>query len=242
MGKRSKWLIAGSIIGAAVIVFALVIGVTTNLFRTPDASPAPSSSTSPEPGASEAGPSPSPSASASPGGGGQGNAPIAGSVQEPATSDPEEYAAAAIRAVTTFNPAKSSRDEWLSYLESWMTPALENNGEVNQEVTDMNKRALRSDVAIDADQWDYIASVRGTVEGQSEELEPLGGRAQYQEYLFLADVQQTVRPADGQTDAWAEARQISVYIECSDRVELNDSQTSGDCKVIRWSDQTTEEE
>lgn len=240
MAKRSKWLIAGSIIGAAVILFALVIGVTTNLFRGPEASPEPSSSTSPVSGATGAGPSPS--ASASSGGDGQGSAPVEGWVEEPATSDPEEYATAAIRAVTTFDPAKSSRDKWVSYLESWMTPALENNGEANQQVTDMNKRVLRSDVAMDADQWDYIASVRGTVEGQFEQLESLGGRAEYQEYIFLADVQQTVRPGDGQTDAWAEARQVSVYIECSDRVELTGSQKPGDCKVIRWADQTPEGE
>lgn len=236
MAKRSKWLIAGSIIGAAVIVFALVIGVTTNLFRGPEASPGPS----PVPGATGAGPSPS--APASPGGEGQGSTPVEGWVKEPATSDPEEYATAAIRAVTTFDPAKSSRDEWVAYLESWMTPALENNGEPNQKVTDMNKRVVRSEVAMDADQWDYIASVRGTVEGQFEQLESLGARAEYQEYVLLADVQQTVRPSDGQTDAWAEARRVSVYIECSDRVEHTGSQKPGDCKVIRWADQTPEGE
>lgn len=240
MAKRSKWLIAGSIIGAAVILFALVIGITSNLFRSPNASPEPSSSTSPVPGATGAGPSPS--APASPGGEGQGSAPVEGWVEEPATSDPEEYAAAAIRAVTTFDPAKSSRDEWVAYLESWMTPALENNGEPNQKVTDMNKRVLRSEVAMDAEQWEYIASVRGTVEGQFEQLESLGGRAEYQEYVLLADVQQMVRPGDGQTDAWAEARRVSVYIECSDRVEHTGSQKPGDCKVIRWADQTPEGE
>lgn len=242
MAKRPKSLVIGSIIGAVVLVLALVLILTSTLFggsdETPTTSPSPSGG-----GASE--PSPSASGPVAPGTGepteDPGAAPVEGWVAEPSTSDPQEYAEAALRAVTTFDPSKTSRDDLLAHLESWMTPATEVDGQINQQVTGENKRLLSRDVVLDAEQWEYVASIKGTVEGEYGELELVSSIEEFVEYGYVVDVQQMVRPGDGQTDAWAESRTLSVLVECSDRVELSDTQTSGDCKVVRWNELTPED-
>lgn len=242
MAKRPKSLVIGSIIGALVLVLALVLILTSTLFggsdETPTTSPSPSGG-----GASE--PSPSASGPAAPGTGepteDPGAAPVEGWVAEPSTSDPQQYAEAALRAVTTFDPSKTSRDDLLAHLETWMTPAKDEADEVRDDITESNKRVLSRDVVLDAEQWEYIASIKGTVEGQYGELELVNSMDGLLVYGYAVDVQQTVRPGDGQTDAWAESRTLSVLVECSDRVELSDTQTSGDCKVLRWSELTPED-
>ena len=41
---------------------------------------------------------------------------------EPITADPETYIRAALESASTFDTTKSTREEWLDYLDKWFTP------------------------------------------------------------------------------------------------------------------------
>ncbi|WP_205630195.1 hypothetical protein, partial [Microbacterium arborescens] len=186
--RKSKRLVVVSGAGALLLLVALVVTIVSVLDR-PSADP------------SRTGPSEFPSASeqgAAPGSDASLERPLTpdGWVEEPSTSDPREYAEAAFRAVTTFDTRSGSREEWLGHLETWMTP-FTFDGQVYEDITELNRNVLRYDATMDADQWQYIAELDGFVEGSIETITgpstPTDNTVR-QEYGFRATVLETVTP------------------------------------------------
>ena len=52
---------------------------------------------------------------------------------EPITTDPEIYIRAALEAASTFDTTKSSREEWLDYLDTWFTPDTRYASDADQQ-------------------------------------------------------------------------------------------------------------
>ncbi|MDF2916128.1 MAG: hypothetical protein K0S70_345 [Microbacterium sp.] len=228
MAKMSKPVLIGSVAGAVVLLVVLVLIIVNVLGRPGSEPPEAQPSAAPSTGSEEPTPDPGEDDGAA--------ATPEGWVAEPSTSDPVAYAEAAFRAVTTFDTRAGSRDEFLEYLGTWMTPVVY-NGQVNEQITEMNQNVLRNDVLMDADQYEFVTSLDGTVEGTIESIsEPSSpdDNTVRQEYGFTATVIQAVTPRSGETDGWAESRTIAMYVQCSADVTLSESQKPGDCKVVRW--------
>ncbi|MGZ0069867.1 hypothetical protein [Microbacterium arborescens] len=228
MAKMSKPVVVSSIAGAVVLVVVLVLIIVYALGRPGSEPPETQPSAAPSMGS----PEPTPDVHEDDG----AAAAPEGWVAEPSTSDPVEYAEAAFRAVTTFDTRAGSREQFLEYLGTWMTPVVY-DGQVNEQITEMNQSVLRNDVLMDAEQYEFVTSLDATVEGTVESITDPSSpddNTVRQEYGFTATVVQAVTPRAGDTDGWAESRTIAMYVQCSTDVVLSSSQKPGDCKVVRW--------
>lgn len=113
----SRWTLTLIVLGALFVVAGAGAGIYLTV--RPSAAPSPSAgiATSPAPSSSSAVTStPSPDVSA-------GTAPATtpeGWVIEPETEDPEIFLDAMFRAAGTFNTTKSTYEEWVAYLKSWI--------------------------------------------------------------------------------------------------------------------------
>ncbi|MDD7963104.1 hypothetical protein [Microbacterium thalli] len=228
MAKMSKPVLIGSVAGAVVLLVVLILIIVNVLGRPGSEPPEAQPSAAPSTGSEE----PTPATGEDDG----AAAAPEGWVAEPSTSDPVAYAEAAFRAVTTFDTRGGSRDEFLEYLGTWMTPVVY-DGQVDEQITEMNQGVLRNDVLMDAEQYEFVTSLDGAVEGTIESISDPASPTENdvrQEYVFNATVVQAVVPRDGETDGWAESRVLALKVECSADVVLSPSQKPGDCKVVRW--------
>ena len=235
MAERSRTLVFGSIVGAVVILVAIVAIIVASLNRGADPSPTgsgtPTATSSsgpaqPTPGPSEVAPGTDPSFPFDP--------EAKGWVVEPITTDPEKYVRAALEAVLTFDTRNTSREEFLGYLNTWMTPAL------SEQTTEDNKRVLANQVLLSEGEWATLTELQGTSTPELVgEVSPLEAPEDGSYQLARATFDVWMRPGDraDETSGWAQTRTIGVMVQCTD-VSVpapGTDQKPGDCKVVRWS-------
>jgi hypothetical protein len=160
---------------------------------------------------------------------------------EPITTDAAAYAAAALEAASTFDTTKSTRDEWLDYLDTWFTPDTRYTSEIDQqEELAAAQLELRQGVVLPEPEWDSLAAEDGRVVAEAGDVvltvvtdDPSGDMA-----IGTADVVLTFTRTDGSGDesSYEESVRVSVQVLCGpDSVPTPDSaQQAGDCKVVRF--------
>jgi len=227
------WAVVGGVVlvaGIAVLVAAAISG---------NAGPTPTSSQSE---------SPRPSTSASPNSTGAGDAyvdPTAaerGWVPEPITTDEDIYIRAALAAASTFDTQRSTREEWLAYLEGWFTPDVRYTSDADREaVMASAKVELREGVVLPEQDWDALAeqdgrvsaAVSGPISTMPVPDDPSGDMT-----IATADVTLTFTQADGNggESSFDEPVRVSVQVLCGEGSvpAPGTDQRAGDCKVVRY--------
>jgi hypothetical protein len=225
------WAIVGG-----VVLLAGIVAIIASSLLSPVAPPStPSRSTA----ATASAPSPTSGA-----GGGAVVDPTAsdrGWVPEPITTDRDAYIRAALAAASTFDTQKSTRDDWLTYLDGWFTPDTR-YAEADQ--ADRMKAAqveLRQGVVLPEEQWESLASEKGrVVAATTGEItyvpvtdDPSGDMS-----IGTSDVILTYTRSDGSggETSYDEQVRVSVQVLCGPgSVPTPDTaQRAGDCKVVRY--------
>jgi len=233
--RRRGWLF-GMVIAATIVVGALVwVSIAVG-----GGGVGPRTTTSPggSPGAPSVGSTPNRDEAVDPG------VVDVGWVPEPITRDPEEYARAALEAVGTFDTRLATREEWLSWLETWFTPSpLYQNDQDALDQMDRYQVELDQAVSLPQTSWDDLARedgrVTAQVAGDIAYLE-LPETTQNQMWTATADIVLTyTRSADGGEVTYDETVRVSVQVVC-DGVSVptpDSAQQAGDCKVVRYFDE-----
>ena len=237
-GRRG---LAWAVIGGLVLVAGIVaIIVASSLSAGPSPSPTVTSSGPLTPTSTPAPSSPSdvvdPSASRM------------GWVPEPITTDAETYIRAALAAASTFDTQKSSRDEWLTYLDSWFTPDTRFTSDADRQADMQAARLeLRQGVVLPEADWDSLASEKGRVTASIDAditYVPVPEDAAGDMRIGTADVTLTYFRADGSggETSYEEHARVSVQVLCGEGSvpTPNSAQRSGDCKVVRFFTQAME--
>lgn len=232
--RRRGWLIA--LIIAAVLATAFVVGLV--VAGSEVVGPQPTTSPGGSSGTPTMRPTPSSDEAVDPG------VLELGWVPEPITRDPENYARAALEAAGTFDTRLATREEWLSWLETWFTPSPLYENE--QDALDqMGRYQVELDQAVVQPQtsWDDLARedgrVNARVEGDIAYLE-LPETTANGMWTASADLVLTyTRSAEGGDVTYHETVRVSVQVVCGGvSVPTPDSaQQAGDCKVVRYFDQ-----
>ncbi|MGZ0712594.1 hypothetical protein ACWPKO_30075 (plasmid) [Coraliomargarita sp. W4R53] len=232
---KSRRGLAWAIVGASVLVIAVVAIVLTGLFSQPSTE-APTTTATPgaEPPAT---PTATPTDQFV-----DASAIDNGWVPEPITTDRDVYVRAALGAASTFDTQRSTRAEWLSYLDTWFTPDTRYASEQDRE-DDMraSQLELRQAVVLPQSDWDSLANesgrVEATVDGDIEYTdvpEDLLGEMS----IGTADVVLTFTRSDGGDGeaSYDDTVRVSVQVLCgAGSVATPDTaQQSGDCKVVRY--------
>jgi hypothetical protein len=233
--NRSRRGLVWAIAGGAVLIVGLIAIILTALFSqrsSPTATPSPASS-----------PSSVATAPASP-----TNQVVDASVTEkgwvpePITTDRDTYVRAALAAASTFDTQKSSRDDWLTYLDTWFTPDVRYASEQDRD-DDMraSQLELRQAVVLPEEEWDSLAnedgrvsaSVAGDVTFSAVPDDPSGDMS-----IGTADVVLTYTRSDGDGSeaSYDETVRVSVQVLCGEgsAPTPDSAQQAGDCKVVRY--------
>ncbi|MDP3378754.1 MAG: hypothetical protein Q8S53_10350 [Brevundimonas sp.] len=171
-----------------------------------------------------------------------------GWVPEPVTTDPDVYARAALAAASTFDTRRSTRQAWLTYLDSWFTPDTRYATE-DDRASDMvaAQLELRQGVVLPQQQWDSLASQDGRVIADvpgdlaltGVPDDPAGGML-----IGTADVVLTFMQSDGSGGelSYDEVVRVSVQVLCGEGSvpTPGTGQRPGDCKVVRFFSGTVE--
>lgn len=164
-----------------------------------------------------------------------------GWVPEPITNDPDTYIRAALEAASTFDTTLSSRQEWLTYLDSWFTPDTRYTTEEDRQ-SDMeaSKLELRQGVVLPESEWDSLANEDGRVEAATQ------AEIDYTDvphnpgdmYIGTADIVLTYTRSDGGDGetSYEDTVRVSVQVLCGEGSipTPNTAQQAGDCKVVRF--------
>ncbi|MFS0735302.1 hypothetical protein [Microbacterium jepli] len=233
--RALTWAVIGALVLVAGVV-AIVVGAIS-------AAPAPTAS----PAASPTGPDVTPSF-------GPSTTPSTGSrvvdesvrsrgwVPEPITAGRAVYVQAALEAAATFDTQKSSRAEWLDYLDTWFTPDTRYTSEADrQKRLAAAQLELRQAVVLPDQQWTSLANERGRVAATvttdiswSTVPEDASGDMS----IGTADVLLTYTRQDntGTETTYEESTRVSVQVLCGPgSVPVPDtSQSPGDCRVVRY--------
>lgn len=225
------WAIAG----AAVLVIGIAALVIGNLLNTP-AEPAPTAS-GPSPSTSATTETPAPEGTVV-----DPEAVESGWIPEPVTTDPEEYARAAIAAAGTFDTTKSTYEEWIAFLGTWFTEDTRYATAADRQAElDAAKLEMRQGVVLPEQEWDSLANeagrmssvVTGDVAFSNVPQDSTGAMS-----IATADVTITFTRSDGSGNegSYDETARVSVQILCGvDSIPVPDSpQQPGDCKVVRF--------
>lgn len=230
-GRRGiAWAIVGGLVLTAGIVAIIVSAMLAQ--PTPTPSDTPTASNTPEPTASE-----QPDGSfVDPTAADQGWTP------EPITTDADTYIRAALAAASTFDTAKSTREEWLDYLDTWFTPDTRFTAEADQLAAMSDSQTeLRQGVVLPQDEWDSLAGENGrvvaVVTGDIADVpvtdDPSGDMS-----IGTADVTLTFTRSDGSggETSYDEQVRVSVQVLCGAASVLtpDSDQQAGDCKVVRY--------
>jgi len=165
-----------------------------------------------------------------------------GWVPEPITTDRDVYIRAALAAASTFDTQKSSRDEWLTHLDTWFTPDTRYTSQEDRE-DDMraSQLELRQAVVLPEADWDSLANedgrVTASVPGEiTYDAVPDDDSADMS--IGTADVVLTFTRSDGSGDesSYDETVRVSVQVLCGEGSvpTPNSDQQPGDCKVVRY--------
>lgn len=233
-GRRGVlWAVIGGLVLVAGIIAIVVASVLPRSAPTP--SPSDSSSQGPN--------DPSPTASAP-----QGDefvdpaAADRGWRPEPITTDAEPYIRAALESASTFDTQKSTREEWLDYLDTWFTPDTRAASEADQQAAMEDSQVeLRQGVVLPESEWDslenedgrVVAVTTGDVVFVPVTDDPTGDMS-----IGTADVVLTFTRSDGSggETSYDEQARVSVQVLCgAGSVPTPDTaQQAGDCKVVRY--------
>ena len=165
-----------------------------------------------------------------------------GWVPEPITTDRATYIRAALAAASTFDPAKSTRDQFLAYLATWFTPDTRRTSPADREqATQHYLSALSESVVLPEEQWTQLRADHNTVSARV--VGPIkyiavpddpGGMS-----IATADVVVTYRTGNVTNDDHV---RVSVQVLCgSGSVPApHSAQRAGDCKVVRYFDSALE--
>lgn len=235
MSARSNRARAWAIVGGSVLligIVAVVVSAIAGRTGTPDPTPS-----------STAGRGPTTTAPATGGVGEFVDADVVkkGWVPEPITTDADTYIRAALAAASTFDSTLSTRDEWLSYLDTWLTP--DTRYDESERAADLQavKVELRQAVVIPQDQWDSLAQENGRVAAkasgdiarQSVPADQTGDMT-----IGTADVVLTTTSSDGSSGelSYDETIRVSVQVLCGagSIPTPNSAQQAGDCKIVRY--------
>lgn len=226
-----------ALVGGLVLVGGIIAIIISALIGQTDPAPtvAPSASTT-EPGST-----PTPPANV----GGEFVDPSAaerGWAVEPITSDPELYIRAALQAAATFDTTKSSREEWLDFLDTWFTPDTRYATEGDQQAAlEASRVELRQGVVLPQEEWDSLASENGrvvaTISGEVVFV-PVAEDSSGDMSIGTADVTLTYTRLDGAGDeaSYDETVRVSVQVLCgvSSVPTPGSAQQAGDCKTVRY--------
>ncbi|HKT58180.1 MAG TPA: hypothetical protein VJR25_15570 [Microbacterium sp.] len=227
------WAIVGAVVLLGGVVAIVIASIGTRV--TPDPTRSASSSRS-------LAPSPSHSAAVDPG------AIEKGWIAEPITPDPSTYITAALEAAGTFDTTKSSRDQWLAYLDTWFTPDTRYTKSADQQAAmQRSKLELRQGVVLPESDWESLASEDGRVATTltgSIIFVPVTEDPSGDMRIGTADVTLKYTRSDGSggETSYEDHARVSVQVLCGPgSVPTPDSaQRAGDCKVVRYFTQAME--
>lgn len=223
------------LVAVAAVAVITVIVVAIVAFSTRPATPDPAASTRPS-GASTPAPSTQSDDDDAAGAGVDGR----GWVPEPATTDPDEYARAALAAAGTFDTTLSSRDAWLSYLDSWFTPDPRYTSDADR-TSRMEKAQLelRQTVVLPEAMWVSLAEESGAVvTAVVGELALSAAPDDATQSIATGDVELTFTRTSpsGEESSYTEVARVSVQVLCGPESAPTPgaAQRAGDCKVVRF--------
>ena len=160
---------------------------------------------------------------------------------EPITTDPEIYIRAALETASTFDTTKSSREEWLDYLDTWFTPDTRYPDADRPARMKSAQVELRQGVVLPQEDWDSLAGENGRVVARSTgdiAFVPVVGDSSGGMSIGTADVRLTFTRSDGSGNesSYDENVRVSVQVLCgAGSVPTPDTaQQAGDCKVVRY--------
>ncbi|WP_292836785.1 hypothetical protein [Microbacterium sp.] len=161
---------------------------------------------------------------------------------EPITKDAEIYIRAALEAASTFDTTKSSREEWLNYLDTWFTLDTRYTSEEDQQAaTTSSKVEMRTGVVLPQEEWDSLANEDGRVVATTtgEVLYvAVSDDASGEMSIGTSDVTLTFTRSDGgdSETSYDEQVRVSVQVLCgpSSIPTPDTAQRPGDCKVVRY--------
>ncbi|WP_439593800.1 hypothetical protein [Microbacterium sp.] len=222
-----------AIVGGAVLLIGIATMIVLSITRSP--APDPTSSTS------TAVPSPTTSVS-------EGDEVVDASVgdrgwiAEPITPEAERYIRAALAAASTFDTTKVTRDEWLAYLDTWLTPDTRFTSDADREADLAAARLeLRQGVVLPQQEWDSLANSDGRVVAEVTSdvaYVDVPDDASGDMSIGTADVTLTFTQSDGLggETSFDDVVRVSVQVLCgAGSVPTPDSaQAAGDCKVVRY--------
>lgn len=235
MSARSNRARAWAIVGGSVLLIGIVAVIVSAITgRTGTPSPTPSST---------AGRAPTTTAPAT-GGVGEfvdANVTKKGWVPEPITTDADTYIRAALAAASTFDTTLSSREEWLTYLDTWLTPDTRyDESERNADLQSV-KVELRQAVVIPQEQWDSLAQQNGRVTAKADShiaRQSVPADTTGDMTIGTADVALTTISSDGSSGelSYGETIRVSVQVLCGagSIPTPNSAQRAGDCKIVRY--------
>lgn len=165
----------------------------------------------------------------------------AGRVPEPITTDATVYVEAALSAASTFDTTLSTRDEWLSYLDTWFTPDTRYADTQRPDRMDAAQLEMRQGVVLPQSMWDSLAAQHGRVSATvvsevtfTNVPEDTTGDMR----IGTADVELTFTQEDGtgEESSYTESARVSVQVLCGagSVPTPGSAQQAGDCKVVRF--------
>lgn len=233
-GNRPGRGLVWALVGAAVLIVALAAVILPALLGRPEARPTASQGATQN---TPDGPTSAAAAVVDP------SVTRYGWVPEPVTRDRDVYMRAALAAASTFDPSKSTRDNFLAHLATWFTPDTRRTNAADRErATQLYLGDLSRSVVLPQDQWDQMrseqAAVTAKVDGPITHVavsDDPGGMS-----IGTANVILTYRHGDVTN---TEHVRVSVQVLCGPgSVPAPDSpQQAGDCKVVRFFDSAVEE-
>jgi hypothetical protein len=163
-----------------------------------------------------------------------------GWIAEPITTDPATYISAALAAASTFDAQVSTREEWLTYLESWFTPDTRYAEEERDSVMAAVKLELAQSVVIPEQEFESLAGAQGRMAARVigdvltlDVPEDSSGDMT----IGTADVALTFTRVDSDGESsFDDVVRVSVQVLCGPESVPTPAtaQRAGDCKVVRY--------
>ncbi|MCR2811310.1 MULTISPECIES: hypothetical protein [unclassified Microbacterium] len=223
------WAVIGGVVLVVGVVAIIVASITGQTLPSASSERSPDSETSaPSAGPDDDGLVVDPTAEAR------------GWTPEPITTDPETYIRAALEAASTFDTTKSSRADWLNYVDTWFTPDTRYNAADRPARMKSAQVELRQGVVLPEEEWESLAAEDGrvvaTVAGEVSFV-PVAEDPSGDMSLGTADVVLTfTRSSEGGESSYEETVRVSVQVLCGPESvpTLQTGQRAGDCKVVRY--------
>ncbi|WP_344785002.1 hypothetical protein [Microbacterium kribbense] len=164
-----------------------------------------------------------------------------GWIPEPVTTHADTYIRTALEAASTFDTRKSTRGQWLNYLDSWFTPDTRYQEPDRADRMKAAQLELRQGVVLPREDWDSLAGENGRVvavsAGEITDV-PVSGDTSGHMRIGTTTVTLTFTRSDasGTETSYDERARVSVQVLCGDgSLPTPDTpQTAGDCKVVRY--------